>query len=33
MSKRPHAPTISEFFTMKMKNLGVDEFLRELGVY
>lgn len=33
MSKRPHAPTISEFFTMKMKSLGVDEFLRELGVY
>jgi len=33
MSKRPHSPTISEFFVMKMKNLGVDEFLRELGVY
>ena len=31
--KRPYAPTISEFFRMKMKQLGVDEYLKELGVY
>jgi 5-methylcytosine-specific restriction endonuclease McrA len=33
MVKRPYAPTISEFIRMKMKQLGVDQFLRELGVY
>ena len=33
MNKRPYAPTISEFIRMKMKQLGVDQFLRELGVY
>ena len=33
MSKIPHAPTISEFFQMKMRQLGVDNFLKELGVY
>jgi len=33
LRKMPHAPTISEFFRMKMKNLGLDKFLKELGVY
>jgi len=33
LKKRPYAPTISEFIRMKMKQLGVDQFLRELGVY
>jgi 5-methylcytosine-specific restriction endonuclease McrA len=32
-SKIPHAPTISEFFRIKMKQLGVDECLREWGVF
>ena len=31
--KQPHAPTISEFIRMKMKQLKIDDFLRELGVY
>jgi len=29
----PHAPTISEFFRIKMKQLGLAEFLKEVGVY
>jgi len=33
MSKRPYNPTISEFFRIKMKNLGMDKYLKELGVY
>jgi len=33
LNKKPHAPTISEFFMLKMKNLGLDKFLKELGVY
>lgn len=33
LKKKPHAPTISEFFMLKMKNLGLDKFLKELGVY
>jgi 5-methylcytosine-specific restriction endonuclease McrA len=33
MRKTPHAPTISEFFMLKMKNLGLDKYLKELGVY
>lgn len=33
LSKKPHAPTISEFFRLKMKNLGLDQYLKELGVY
>ena len=33
MKKKPHAPTISEFFMLKMKNLGLDKYLKELGVY
>jgi len=31
--KRPHCPTISEFFRIKMKSLGVDACLKEWGVY
>ena len=31
-SKRPYAPTISEFFRIKMQSLGVDECLKEWGV-
>lgn len=30
---QPHAPTISEFFKIKMKQLGMIEFLKDLGVY
>jgi len=33
MRKKPYAPTISEFFRIKMKMLGVDKYLKELGVY
>ena len=33
LRKQPHPPTISEFFRIKMKQLGVDDFLKELGVY
>ena len=33
MKKRPYAPTISEFIRLKMKQLGVEDFLKELGVY
>jgi 5-methylcytosine-specific restriction endonuclease McrA len=33
LRKKPHTPTISEFFMIKMKNLGVDKYLKELGVY
>ncbi len=29
----PHAPTISEFFRIKMKSLGMHKYLKELGVY
>jgi hypothetical protein len=32
-NKKPHCPTISEFFMIKMKQLGVDDYLRELGVF
>ena len=32
-NKLPYAPTISEFFRSKMKQLGVDVFLKEIGVY
>jgi len=31
--KQPYAPTISEFIRMRMKQLKIDDFLRELGVY
>lgn len=30
---KTYAPTISEFFRIKMKALGMDVYLRELGVY
>jgi 5-methylcytosine-specific restriction endonuclease McrA len=33
LHKKAYAPTISEFFVMKMKNLGLDSFLKELGLY
>ena len=33
LRKTPYAPTISEFFRIKMKALGMDAYLRELGVY
>lgn len=32
LKKQPHAPTIYEFFLLKMKQLGVDECLKEWGV-
>jgi len=32
-NKLPYAPTISEFFRLKMKQLGVDAFLKDIGVY
>ena len=31
--RAPYAPTISEFFRIKMKLVGMDIFLKELGVY
>jgi 5-methylcytosine-specific restriction endonuclease McrA len=33
LSHQPYAPTISEFIAIKMKQLGVDQILKELGVY
>ena len=30
---RPYQPTISEFLRLKFESLGIDEILRELGVY
>jgi 5-methylcytosine-specific restriction endonuclease McrA len=33
IGKIPHAPTISEFFRIKMRQLGLDKFLKEVGVY
>jgi len=33
MKRTPYAPTISEFFRIKMKTLGVDKFLKEIGVF
>jgi 5-methylcytosine-specific restriction endonuclease McrA len=33
LKKRPYAPTISEFFRIKMEQLGLHEYLKELGVY
>ena len=32
-SRQPHCPTISEFFRIKMRALGVDKCLKEWGVY
>lgn len=31
--KQPIAPTISEFFRIKMRQVGLDKLLKELGVY
>jgi len=33
LRKQPYAPTISEFFRIKMKQMGMDKYLKELGVY
>lgn len=33
LKRQPYAPTISEFFRIKMKQLGVDKYLKELGVF
>jgi len=33
MTKPAYAPTISEFLRMKMKQLGVDAYLKEMGVF
>ncbi len=33
LSHQPYAPTISEFIRLKMKQLGIDKFLEEIGVY
>lgn len=33
LKKRPIAPTISEFFISKMKQLGVDKFLKDEGIF
>ena len=33
LKKRPFAPTISEFFRLKMKRSGIGDYLKELGVY
>lgn len=33
LARQPYAPTISEFLRLKMKQLKLDEFLKELGVY
>lgn len=33
LRKIPTTPTISEFFRIKMKNLGMDKYLKEIGIY
>lgn len=33
LRKRPFTPTISEFIRLKMKQLGIDKFLSDIGVY
>lgn len=33
LKKQPYAPTISEFFRIKMAQLGLHKLLKELGVY
>ena len=33
MRVKPYAPTISEFFRIRMKQLGIDIFLKDIGVY
>jgi 5-methylcytosine-specific restriction endonuclease McrA len=33
MKRRPYSPTISEFLRLKVKQMGLDKFLKELGVF
>ena len=33
LKRQPYAPTISEFFRIKMAQLGMNKLLKELGVY
>lgn len=33
LKKRPSAPTISEFILIKIKNMGIYETLKDLGIY
>ena len=33
LKKQPYAPTISEFFRIKMAQMGLNKLLKELGVY
>jgi len=33
LKRQPYAPTISEFIRLKIKELGIDDILRDLGVY
>jgi 5-methylcytosine-specific restriction endonuclease McrA len=33
LKRQPYAPTISEFFRIKMIQIGMDKLLKELGVY
>lgn len=33
LKKQPHEPTIMEFLLLKMKTLGVDKVLKDLGVF
>ena len=33
LKRQPYAPTISEFFRIKMEQLGLHKLLKELGVY
>jgi len=33
LRKKPYAPTISEFIRMRMEKLGINDLLKDLGVY
>ena len=33
LHSQPYAPTISEFFRIKMKQLGVESYLKEVGIF
>ena len=33
LKRQPYCPTISEFIRLKVKELGIDDILRDLGVY
>lgn len=33
LKSKPYAPTISEFFRIRMKQLGIEAYLKELGVF